>query len=79
MAKLMGENMIEDSRKDMVRTYVYLGIPLKLIALKSNLTVESLSKWESGEQELDTNSLRNIDKGLSIIADEYLTKWMWMM
>ena len=68
--------MIKDIRKDMVRTYIYMGIPLKLIALKSNLTVESLSKWESGEQELDNDSLRNIDEGLSIIAHECLAKWI---
>lgn len=68
--------MIEDTRKDMVRTYVYMGIPLELIALKSHLNIERLSKWESGEQELDTDSLRNIDEGLSIIAHECLAKWM---
>ena len=68
--------MIKDIRKDMVRTYVYMGIPLELIALKSNLNIESLSKWESDEQELDTDSLRNIDEGLSIIARECLAKWM---
>ena len=68
--------MIEDTRKDMVRTYVYMGIPLELIALKSHLNIERLSKWESGEQELDTDSLRNIDEGLSIIAHECLAKWI---
>lgn len=68
--------MIKDIRKDMVRTYVYMDIPLELIALKSNLNIESLSKWESDEQELDTDSLRNIDEGLSIIAHECLAKWM---
>ena len=68
--------MIEDTRKDIVRTYVYMGIPLELIALKSHLNIERLSRWESGEQELDTDSLRNIDEGLSIIAHECLAKWM---
>ena len=68
--------MIKDIRKDMVRTYIYMGIPLELIALKSNLNIESLSKWESDELELDADSLRNIDEGLSIIAHECLAKWM---
>ena len=67
--------MIKDMRKDIVHTYVYMGIPLELIALKSNLNIESLSKWESDEQELDIDSLRNIDKGLNIIAHECLAKW----
>ena len=67
--------MIKDIRKDMVRTYIYMGIPLELIALKSNLNTESLSKWESDELELDTDSLRNIDEGLNIIAHECLAKW----
>ena len=62
--------MIKDIRKDMVRTYIYMGIPLELIALKSNLNIESLSKWESDELELDADSLRNIDEGLSIIAHD---------
>lgn len=68
--------MIKDIRKDMVRTYVDMGIPLELIALKSDLNIESLSKWESDKQELDADSLRNIDKGLNIIANECLAKWM---
>ena len=68
--------MIKDIRKDMVRTYVDMCISLEFIALKSGLNIESLSKWESNKQELDADSLRNIDKGLNIIAHECLAKWM---
>lgn len=61
--------------KDIIESYLELGVSLKSIADRSGVHYTTLSKWLNGTRELNKKNSAQVEAALREIASELVKIW----
>lgn len=61
--------------KDIIESYLELGVSLKSIADRSGVHYTTLSKWLNGTRELNEKNSAQVEAALREIASELVKIW----
>ena len=61
--------------KDIIESYLELGVSLKSIADRSDVHYTTLSKWLNGTRELNEKNSAQVEAALREIASELMKIW----
>ena len=61
--------------KDIIESYLELGVSLKSIADRSGVHYTTLSKWLNGTRELNEKNSAQVEAALREIASELMKIW----